>query len=85
MLSKKIVRPVSEAYEKQKRFITDAGHEIKTPLTVIDADTEVLEMECGENEWLSDIRKQTVKLKDLTKLLFHLKLTKGQVKLFMQI
>ena len=72
VLSKKIVRPVSEAYEKQKRFITDAGHEIKTPLTVIDADTEVLEMECGENEWLSDIRKQTVKLKDLTNSLIYL-------------
>ena len=72
VLSKKIVRPVSEAYEKQKRFITDAGHEIKTPLTVIDADTEVLEMEWGENEWLSDIRKQTVKLKDLTNSLIYL-------------
>ena len=72
VLSKKIVRPVSEAYEKQKRFITDAGHEIKTPLTVIDADTEVLEMECGENEWLSDIKKQTVKLKDLTNSLIYL-------------
>lgn len=72
VLSKKIVRPVSEAYEKQKRFITDAGHEIKTPITVIDADTEVLEMECGENEWLSDIRKQTVKLKDLTNSLIYL-------------
>ena len=43
--SGKIVRPVAESYEKQKRFITDAGHEIKTPLAIITADAEVLEME----------------------------------------
>ena len=43
-----IVRPVAESYEKQKRFITDAGHEIKTPLAIITADTEVLEMELAE-------------------------------------
>lgn len=70
--SKKIVKPVIESYEKQKRFITDAGHEIKTPLTVIDADAEVLEMECGDNEWLKDIRRQTAKLKDLTNNLIYL-------------
>ena len=40
-----VVRPVAESYEKQKRFITDAGHEIKTPLAIITADTEVLELE----------------------------------------
>lgn len=43
--SGRIVRPVAESYEKQKRFITDAGHEIKTPLAVIAADAAVLEME----------------------------------------
>lgn len=73
VLSKRIVKPVIESYEKQKRFITDAGHEIKTPLTVIDADAEVLEMEVGDdNEWLKDIRKQTVKLKELTNNLIYL-------------
>ncbi|MCD8077064.1 MAG: HAMP domain-containing histidine kinase [Lachnospiraceae bacterium] len=65
-LSGRIVRPFSENYEKQKRFITDAGHELKTPLTIIDADAEILEMDLGENEWLADIQSQTKRLADLT-------------------
>ena len=64
--SNRIIRPISESYEKQKRFITDASHEIKTPLTIIGADTDVLEMEIGENEWLCDIKKQITQLTALT-------------------
>ena len=56
--SGKVLKPVSESYEKQKRFITDASHEIKTPLTIIDANTEVIEMMEGENEWTQSTRKQ---------------------------
>ena len=72
VLSKKAIEPVAQSYEKQKRFITDAGHEIKTPLTIIDADTTILEMEYGENEWLSDINIQTKRLADLTNDLIYL-------------
>ena len=64
--SNHIIRPISESYEKQKRFITDASHEIKTPLTIIRADADVLEMELGENEWLNDIKKQASQLTELT-------------------
>lgn len=64
--SNRIIRPISESYEKQKRFITDASHEIKTPLTIIGADADVLAMELGENEWLEDIRKQAKRLTALT-------------------
>ncbi len=66
-LSSRIVKPISDSYEKQKRFITDAGHEIKTPLAIIDADAEVLEMDVGEdNEWITDIRQQIKRLTGLT-------------------
>lgn len=72
LLSKHIIKPFSENYEKQKRFITDAGHEIKTPITIINADTEVLEMDTGSNEWIDDIRIQTERLSKLTKDLIYL-------------
>lgn len=62
----KITRPIAEAYDKQKRFITDAGHEMKTPLTVINANVDILETELGENESLSDIAQQTKRLCTLT-------------------
>ena len=49
-----------------------SGHEIKTPITIIDADAEVLSLEIGENEWLQDIRRQTQRLSTLTKDLIYL-------------
>ena len=70
--SKRIVRPVAESYEKQKRFITDASHEIKTPLTIIDVSTEVLELEQGENRWTGSIRNQVHRLASLTENLISL-------------
>ena len=72
LASGRIVRPVAESYEKQKRFITDAGHEIKTPLAIITADAEVLEMEQSESEWISDIKAQTKRLSELTQDLISL-------------
>lgn len=71
-LLKRMLRPVSESYEKQRRFITDAGHEIKTPLTIISADADVLGMEYGENEWLRDIQTQIQRLTALTNDLIYL-------------
>lgn len=72
VLSGRIVKPLAESYEKQRQFITDAGHEIKTPLTIISADADLLELEWGENEWLLDIRRQAQRLTDLTKDLIYL-------------
>ncbi len=72
LFSSRIIRPISESYEKQKRFITDAGHELKTPITIIRADADVIESDLGENEWLQDIRSQTDRLSSLTNDLIYL-------------
>lgn len=56
IFSKRAIRPVVESFEKQKQFITDAGHEIKTPLAIISANTEVLEMVSEPNEWTVSIK-----------------------------
>ena len=64
--SGKIVSPIAESYEKQKRFISDAGHEIKTPLTIINANLDLLEADGDRNEELNDIRAQTRRLTQLT-------------------
>ena len=80
IISGRVVKPVAEAYEKQKRFISDAGHEIKTPLAIINADADVLMMDTDEdNEWILDIKKQTQRLTKMTNDLIRLsKLDEGK-------
>lgn len=56
LLSKKAVKPAAESYEKQKQFVTDVNHELKTPLTLILTDVEIAESELGKNEWIDGIR-----------------------------
>ena len=81
--SGRIVRPVAESYEKQKRFITDAGHEIKTPLAIIKANIDLMKMDLEDaaadeelsgslNESLDDIDGQVDRLTDLTNDLVYL-------------
>lgn len=55
-LARRIVRPLEESYEKQKQFISDAGHELKTPVSVVNANAELLSREIGDNQWLDNIR-----------------------------
>ncbi len=64
-ISKRAVKPAAESYEKQKQFITNANHELKTPLTLIRTNLDILESEVGENEWLSDIRDETLLMSEL--------------------
>ena len=72
LLSKNALRPVKNSIEKQKQFITDAGHELKTPLAIISADVDVLEMCEGENEWLDSIRSQIQRMNLLVRNLVEL-------------
>jgi signal transduction histidine kinase len=67
LFSGQAVAPAVESLEKQKRFITDAGHELKTPLAVISADIDVLELEQGKNEWTASIRNQLKRMNSLVK------------------
>lgn len=69
VFSKFAIKPIAESYEKQKRFVTDASHELKTPLTIISANADVLEIEQGNNEWIDSIRNQVMRLKDFTEKL----------------
>jgi len=67
-LSKKAILPIAENIEKQKQFVTNAGHEIKTPLAIILSNTEAMELYLGENKWSRNIREQTVRLNGLMKI-----------------
>lgn len=72
ILSGKIIQPFIRNHEKQKEFITDAGHELKTPLAIIRTNAEVLEVCCGSNEWIDSIKNQTSRLDGLVKGLLQL-------------
>lgn len=72
LFSKKAIAPYVRNMELQKQFITDAGHELKTPLTSISTSADVLKMENGDNEWIDNIQKQTVRMSKLVKNLVTL-------------
>lgn len=67
LLSRRAIRPVAENMERQKQFITNAGHEIKTPLAIIQSNTEAMELYQGENKWSRNIKDQTMRLDGLMK------------------
>lgn len=71
-LSGLIVRPLKETFEKQKQFISDASHELKTPLTVISTNADVLSGEIGNNKWLTYIQDQAARMNVLVNDLLSL-------------
>ena len=72
LLSKRAIKPMMENIEQQKRFITDAGHELKTPLTVISANMDVLSMDIGQNEGVQGTQKQVANMRKLVNELVYL-------------
>lgn len=61
-LARKIVAPLESNDHKQKQFISDAGHELKTPVSVVGANAELLARELGENQWLANIRYENERM-----------------------
>lgn len=72
LLSNRAIRPIAENIEKQRQFVTNAGHEIRTPLAIIQSNTEAMELYIGENKWSKNIKEQTVRLGGLMKNLLLL-------------
>ncbi len=72
LLIRRMVHPVEEAFVRQKQFVSDASHELKTPLAVISANAEVLEHEIGENEYLGYIRSEVRRTDSLVQNLLTL-------------
>ena len=72
LCSRRAIDPVVQASERQKQFITDASHELKTPITVIATSLKVLEMETGKQKWIDKAQTQTEKLTELVNSLVTL-------------
>lgn len=72
LFSNRAIQPLIENAAQQKRFITDAGHELKTPLTVISANMDVLSLETGENEWVRSTQKQVANMRGLVNEMIYL-------------
>ena len=61
-LARNIVAPLEESYQKQKQFISDAGHELKTPVSVVSANAELLSRALGDNQWLQNIQYENERM-----------------------
>lgn len=76
-LARKIVNPLEESYQKQKQFISDAGHELKTPVSVVSANAELLSREIGDNQWLQNIQYENERMGILVAELLQLARTES--------
>lgn len=71
-LARRIVKPLEESYQKQRQFISDAGHELKTPVTVVSTNAELLSRQIGENPWLFNIQHENQRMGALITQLLEL-------------
>lgn len=78
-LAKRIVEPIEKSYKNQKQFISDAGHELKTPIAVMNANIEMLTREIGENRWLANIQYENERMGLLSHQLLELAKTESVI------
>lgn len=71
-LARRIVKPLEESHARQKQFISDAGHELKTPISVVNANAELLSRELGDNKWLANIQYENERMGALVTQLLEL-------------
>ncbi|MGN0169651.1 MAG: sensor histidine kinase [Lachnospiraceae bacterium] len=76
-LAGKILQPLEESYQKQKQFISDAGHELKTPVSIVSANAELLSRELGHNKWLANIQYENQRMGNLVGQLLDLARTEN--------
>ena len=76
-LSRRILQPIEESYRKQKQFLSDAGHELKTPVAVVETNAELLSREIGENPWLSNIQHENTRMAGLIRQMLDLARTES--------
>ncbi|HIX15060.1 MAG TPA: HAMP domain-containing histidine kinase [Candidatus Hungatella pullicola] len=76
-LADRIVAPLEESYKRQKQFVSDAGHELKTPVAVVNTNLEVLSRQIGENQWLSNIQYENQRMSALISQLLDLARTEN--------
>ena len=80
LLSKRIVEPIVRSQQVQRQFVVDAGHDLRTPVSIISADADVLAMDIGaDNEWLQDIKTQVSVMSQLTESLIVLTRASGSI------
>ena len=77
--SGRAIRPFAENLERQRQFVTDASHELKTPLSILSADLDLLSDSCGESQWLESARTQITRLDRLIKNLVELARTEETI------
>lgn len=71
-IADRIITPLEQNDLRQKQFVSDAGHELKAPLSVISTNAELLQRQSGDSEWLSNIRYETDRMSTLVKQLLDL-------------
>ncbi len=82
LLSFRVIRPIKDAFNRQNQFISDASHELKTPLTIISANADVLKQNEQENQWVENIKQQTERMEILVKDMLSLaKMNEKSIKL----